>query len=1265
MAEVDSLEISIEASATKAVERVAELIKKLEELKAAYTNVPNNSFGGEKKTNIPGPSKSTKQDYSSLREIIASVGKEMANMKPKALQAAKAAAQASNAMRALSGTKYAPSVSEMSDALGTLSTAVKSSNSAWGNTKLNIQATANAFSILTPAMQKALLAEAKMHNTNVKTAKSFGLLGIGISNATAKFGVYYIAFRRIASVAGGWVKSANDYIEATNLFSVSMGDYYDEALAYAELVNQKMGIDIAEWMDAQGTFKLMADGFGIAEDQAYELSKGLTELAYDISSLKNIDPGEAVTKLRSALAGELEPIRALGLSISQATLQEYALSKGIKEAVTSMTEQEKALLRSVKVMEDATRIGYVGDFAKTLESPANAMRILKQQITEMGRALGTVLLPAITQMLPWIQAFVSLLTDAIKALATFVGFTMPEWDSKSWEKSGENIEEAIGGATAAAKEFKDATLGIDELNVISPPSPGGGAGAGGLSDWASTLDIPPIWDEQMLEGIKSKSQQIKKTIQDALDDVSAIVSGASLAVGAILTLTGANTPLGIALMAAGAVGLASSVALNWGKMDSQLRGTLRTITGAVGGFSLALGALLTFSGVNIPLGLSLMAIGAASLISAVALNWGGMEGNISSALGTITAVISGGLLAVGALFTFTGANVPLGIALMAVGAAGLATAAAINWGFIESSMSGVLSTITGVVSGFAFAIGALMAFSGASLPLGIGLMIAGAAGMAATVALNWDSSVQPISDTLSTITGVVAGAALAVGAMMALTGANVPLGLGLMLVGAGTLATSVAVNWNSLDSSVSESISSIAAIVSASALVVGSLLLLSGVGVPLGMALLFAGATSLASSVAINWDTMSNQLRETLTATTAVVGGFLLAIGAIFVMSGAGLPLGIGMMLAGATGLASAVALNWNFVTSKVTSTLQEIGAIAGVSLLALGLLLLVTGAGIPLGIGLLLAGGASLASSVALNWDFLTQKVGEMFGDIGEKFQEFASEWLSVEKWVGLATSAVEGFMGGLANIGNGIWNWGEGLINDIKSVLGIHSPSTEFESIGEYAMAGLENGFETMPNITALFSNEIESMRLVASGFAEETLSMIRGAYDTLLVSLTDGMTAVKAATDSMSQMFRTMSNNSISAINGIISSLNSIPRNITTTHTVVTKNQSSGSSAIKAYASGGFPDHGQMFLARESGPELVGTIGQRTAVANNSQIEAGIEEAAYRGFLRAMAAQQQQPVVVENKVYLDRKQLRASMRQADRESGAGIMSGGVLAY
>lgn len=262
---------------------------------------------------------------------------------------------------------------------------------------------ASGFSAFPAKIQSLLQSNNALANSNEIVGDTFKKLNKVLSSAKVRFGVLLAVFRRVSNTMGQWVESANSYIESTNLFSVSMWNYYDEALKYVNLVNEKLGVDPKQWMDAQGTFMLMAKGFGIAEDKAYALSKGLTELSYDISSLKNIQPEEAALKLRSMLAGEIEPIRGYGLTISQATLQEYALSKGITENVNAMTEQERALLRSVKVLEDATRVGYVGDFIKTLESPANAMRILQQQVTQLGRALGTVFLPIIVQIIPWVR----------------------------------------------------------------------------------------------------------------------------------------------------------------------------------------------------------------------------------------------------------------------------------------------------------------------------------------------------------------------------------------------------------------------------------------------------------------------------------------------------------------------------------------------------------------------------------------------------------------------------------------------------------------------------------------------------------------------------------------------------------------------------------------------------------------------------------------------------------------------------------------------
>ena len=941
--DIDSLQIEIEATSSDAA-------SKIDQLATALTNLKSAAKGGA------GLTATTKQlqALSNAAKLIngTNLNSQKIQQFASAMNSLSTIQKASGLNSTINALKKLPDISTALDKadLGKFAQQMNQVASAMRPLATEMQKVANGFSAFPIRIQKIIQSNSSLTTSNNKTAKSFGVLGTGISSTAAKLGVYYLAFQRIANVVSGWLKSANDYIENVNLFQVSMGEFYDEAFAYAQLVSDRLGIDPSEWMRNQGVFMSMANGFGLAREQAYALSEGLTELSYDLSSLYNEDVEQSALRLQSALSGEIEPIRRLGISISQATLQEYALAHGIEESVTAMTEQEKALLRSLVLMEGAARVGAIGDFAKTLESPANAMRVFRQQVTQLGRALGSVLLPIIVQILPWVQAFVEILTDGIRALASLVGFTMPDWDTSDWGSGitmgADDATDAIDDTAKSAKKLKRELLGIDELTILEPTSSSGASGLDeGVSGWASGLEIPNIWDQQAISDIRSKADEIKALIQNNLAEITAIVSGFSLAVGAILALTGINIPLGIALMATGAAGLVSTVALNWGSMDSSLRGVLATITGMLGGFFLALGAILTFSGANVPIGIALMAVGAASLVAAVAINWNGLGGQISGALSTISGIVGGALLAVGAVLAFSGGNIPLGIALMAVGATAVASAVALNWSSVDPEIQGAVSRITAIVSGGMLALGAVIAFT--------------------------------------------------------------------------------------------------------------------GINIPLGLALMAAGAATLATTVAVNWDSMTPELSRTLTTITTLVGGSFLALGAVLAFSGANIPLGIGLMVAGATGLATAAALNWNFITTTITKTLKDIGAIVGVSLLALGAILVLSGAALPLGIGMLVAGGVSLASSVALNWNFITDKVSSIISDIGDKFKAFADKWLSFDTWKDLGNKALQGLFSGLSNIGNKIKTWGGNLVAGVKNFFGIKSPSRLFrDEIGLNLGLGISEG-------------------------------------------------------------------------------------------------------------------------------------------------------------------------------------------------------------
>ncbi len=341
-----------------------------------------------------------------------------------------------------------------------------------------------------------------------------------------------------------------------------------------------------------------------------------------------------------------------------------------------------------------------------------------------------------------------------------------------------------------------------------------------------------------------------------------------------------------------------------------------------------------------------------------------------------------------------------------------------------------LAEMAGITGTALLGLGAILAFSGANIPLGIGLMAAGAAALAAEAALNWEDLSTQTTNTWDLIKAVFAGGELILGAILAFSGANIPLGIGLMLVGAATLVQEAAVNWTSVSTECSTVIEGIAAAVGGSLLALGALLAFSGGNIPLGIAMMAIGAVSLATAATLNWDDCSSNTTNQVTKIAAIVGGALLGLGAVLTFSGVNIPLGLGLMAAGAVSLASAIAVKWNGVSDETKRTIELIAGIAGAALLVLGIILLFTGAGIPLGLGLIAAGAASLATAIAPNWDFLSEKVGEVCDDIKGFFEGLGEDISRIFKNI---VNGILGFIEGLVNKIIGGVNW---LVKQINKI-------------------------------------------------------------------------------------------------------------------------------------------------------------------------------------------------------------------------------------
>lgn len=377
------------------------------------------------------------------------------------------------------------------------------------------------------------------------------------------------------------------------------------------------------------------------------------------------------------------------------------------------------ITRALSVVRD-----YVWKVIQVNDEAAEAIGRLKGALLTLAQPLLSVIVPAFT-------ALVNILTKVISVIANIVSMLFGTTAKKS-EAAAKGLykeADAIGSVGSAAKEAKGNLASFDEINTISTSSSGGGA-ASALADRLS-----PVFEQFTTDEYKAK-----------IDELTAYLSGALLALGAILCFSGANIPLGIALMAAGAIGLVALIKENWNAMSDRLRAALTNVLSVLGLFALAIGAILCLSGANIPLGIGLMLAGAAMLGTAVALNWNAVNDKTKNTLSALMMALGMTLLAIGAVLCFSGANLPLGIGLMIAGAASIAASVAMNWNTAPEKTKAAIKSLMGSIGVSLIAIGAVLCFSGANLPLGIGMMIAGGAAIAAASDLDWSALLTKLKE---------------------------------------------------------------------------------------------------------------------------------------------------------------------------------------------------------------------------------------------------------------------------------------------------------------------------------------------------------------------------------------------------------------------------------------------------------------------------------------------------------------------------------------
>lgn len=1143
-----------------------------------------------------------------------------------------------------------------------------------------MDAVARGFAALPTNINRATTSLNNYNKAQEKSAAKHGLLSGAIGSLKTKWLAYAYSYQMIADILQQSMDSFNDRYENMNLFSVAMGKYADDAYNYAEKVSQALGINMSDWARFQGVFMQLGTGFGIATDKAYSMSRGLTELTYDISSFFNLPIEEAYNKVASGITGELEPLRRLGYALDEATLQQVAYRNGINMSMQSMTQAEKAQIRYIAMVEQSGNV--IGDMARTLVSPANAIRILRAQISSLAQTFGMLVSVVAAKVIPILQAIVIVVTKVINAISIL----LTGKGLKQWDKSAFNVATNYGSAASAAndaagaadknakatkkaadnaKKMKQYMMGWDELNVIDTSADkaaggtggsgaGGAGGGGGLGGSDLGLDLDSLWTEDMLKGLNNQVQDLA----DAIWDMLPLVAGVGTAFGAwkighglykavtdlnkamkdfaavkgIASTAGNFKTLGSALMMAG------GAALFFGGMwDSFMNGiNWRSLAEQVGGVGLAwLGVDMIFK--NSPFGKTVKSV--MLLAAGIEMLYKAFQEIISgeaSAATVVQAIAGIGLIAGGVATKF--GPIP-GLITAAVGAIALAAveiythwdqikAYFANIDFKELADAGakaVVNFTNSVADGLPQAIE-----SGADI---IVSFISG-------VTDNISSVIQSGTDVLTAlINGIATALPDLIVAVVNVIGTVV-------LAVIENLPKIIAAGVKLLLALTEGIIKSLPKIAEAAVKIIGALL--EGIG-KLTASVIEAGVKIIVALV----KGIGNAIGQVLTKGGEAVTNFMNGIaGKIDSLIAKGENM-VGKILTGIgnkfTDLYNKGASIVTKVIEGVQSKFKELASIGGD--IVQGLINGITG-----GFGKVSETAKNLGGKLvtALEKKLDINSPSKVAAAIGDFF---------VQGLTGALDDGIQDVVSSAKTIGNA-------LIQSMNGTLDVDAlTSKESESTGNKFVNGLIGALsggasKLIAPATTLGSVLLGAMNKQFDMTDSEDSAGEFNTYGTTMVqSLTDGLSSGQAA---LYNTLKMISANIKMIMNDLVTTTQMQARRIiAAAESARMAAASIGAASTKTAkvskkAGGGTVPTGDLFLAGEAGPELVGRIGTSNAVMNQTQIV----EAVAAGVANAVQAVMGNNSSTNNvKVYLDGKQIYANQREVERNRGVQF-DGGVFA-
>lgn len=488
------------------------------------------------------------------------------------------------------------------------------------------------------------------------------------------------------------------------------------------------------------------------------------------------------------------PIRNLGSQFVNLakSIGRIALYRAVRSAIKNISSAAREGIQNLVRYSAAMNSTDAANANRTMSEYASTLQQVKNSI-------GSAVMPVLTALLPLINTIASAFITAANAINMFFQALQGKGTFTKAKKNSVDYAKSLNTASGAAKELQKTLLGFDEINRLNDKNSGGGGGASGV-------DYSDMFEEaQVSDKVKKIAEWTKKTIDKIKEFLTSAIGILTTAlglfvIGAILAFSGANIPLGLGMMVLGGVLFAKEIAAKWGSLSEEVKDSIMKIMLIVGGAVFAIGAILAFSGANIPLGIGLMLTGAAILGTAAKLDWNRLKKSLQGTLGIITAAVSTAFLALGAILTFSGANVPLGIGLMIVGAAGLAATVVANWDSISQWCKQALEKAKRVIVSIGYlALGVLLCCTVIGLPLGIGLIEEGAKSLAEKRTPIWDNVSTKAKEVFENVKKTAKSSGMiALGVLLCFTGVGIPLGLGMLIEGGASLAQSRDPDWNSI-----------------------------------------------------------------------------------------------------------------------------------------------------------------------------------------------------------------------------------------------------------------------------------------------------------------------------------------------------------------------------------------------------------------------------------------------------------------------------------